>query len=108
LPSISSTLYVQILRTNVISAAFFYIQVTRKKAAEMTFVRKIRAFNVDEIDTKTTKLAFGFEILAPKISYKKRARKMLMKLTPTLSPFLSLYLSHSSFIPSFRYEPNAT
>ncbi len=31
--------------------AFFYIQVTRKKAAEMTFVRKIRAFNVHEIDT---------------------------------------------------------
>jgi hypothetical protein len=31
---------------------------------------------------KTTKLAFGFEILAPKILYKKRARKRLMKLTP--------------------------
>jgi len=30
---------------------------------------------------KTTKLAFGFEILAPKISYKKCARKMLKKLT---------------------------
>ncbi len=36
---------------NVVSAAFFYIHVTRKKAAEMTFVRKICAFNVDEIDT---------------------------------------------------------
>jgi len=31
---------------------------------------------------KTTKLAFGFEILASKISYKKCVRKMLMQLTP--------------------------
>jgi len=31
---------------------------------------------------KTTKLAFGFEILAPKILYEKRAHKRLMKLTP--------------------------
>jgi len=31
---------------------------------------------------KITKLAFGFEILAPKILYKKRAHMMLMKLTP--------------------------
>jgi len=30
---------------------------------------------------KTTKLAFGFDILAPKILYKKRAQKTLMKLT---------------------------
>jgi len=28
-----------------------------------------------------TKLAFGFEILAPKILYEKCAREMLMKLT---------------------------
>ena len=32
-----------LLRTKV-------VHVTRKKAAETTFVRKIRAFNVDEID----------------------------------------------------------
>jgi len=30
---------------------FSYIQVTRKNATEMTFVRKIRTNNVDEIDT---------------------------------------------------------
>jgi hypothetical protein len=30
---------------------------------------------------KTTKLAFGSEILAPKNSYKKRVGKTLMKLT---------------------------
>ncbi len=29
------------------------IHVTRKKAAETTFVRKIRTYNVDEIDTCT-------------------------------------------------------
>jgi hypothetical protein len=42
-PSISSTLNVQIFRTNVVSAAFFtYIctYIRRKKAAEMTFVQK--------------------------------------------------------------------
>ncbi len=31
---------------------------------------------------KITKLCFGFEVLVPKISYKKRARTTLMKLTP--------------------------
>jgi len=36
---------------NVISAAFFYICMYVKKAAEMTFVQKTRAFNIDEIDT---------------------------------------------------------
>jgi len=52
--SISSTLYVRIFRTNVVSAAFLHT-VTRKKAAEMTIIRKICAFNIDEIDTlKTT------------------------------------------------------
>jgi len=33
---------------------------------------------------KTMKLAFGFEILVPKILYKKRTLKMLMKLTTGL------------------------
>jgi len=31
--------------------SFFYVHVTRKKTAKMTFVWKIRTFNVDEIDT---------------------------------------------------------
>ncbi len=37
--------FINILRTN-----FSYV---RKKAAEKTFVRKIRAYNVDQIDTKS-------------------------------------------------------
>jgi hypothetical protein len=49
LPSISSTLNMHVFRTNVILAAFStYV---RKKAAKTTFVRKMCAFNVDEIDT---------------------------------------------------------
>ncbi len=32
--------------------------------------------------SKTKKLAFGFEILAAKILYEKRTKKMLMELTP--------------------------
>jgi len=38
---------------NVVSAAFFlrmYVHMYVKKAAEMTFVRKKRAKNIDEID----------------------------------------------------------
>ncbi len=31
--------------------SFYYVHVTRKKAAEKTFVRKKRVYNVDEIDT---------------------------------------------------------
>jgi hypothetical protein len=31
---------------------FYYVYVTRKKAAETMFVRKICAFNVDEIDDR--------------------------------------------------------
>jgi len=52
--SISSTLNVRIFRTNIILAAFlrfFYECTYVKKAAETTFVQKMRAFNVDEIDT---------------------------------------------------------
>jgi len=30
--------------------SFYYVHVTRKKAAEMKFVRKICAYNIDEID----------------------------------------------------------
>jgi len=52
--SISSTLNVQIFRSNVVLAVFssyMYIE----KAAKMTFVRKMRAYNVDEIDGMTLK-----------------------------------------------------
>jgi hypothetical protein len=38
-----------------VSAAFFLLHV-HKKTAETTFVRKIRTFNVDEIDTWCRKL----------------------------------------------------
>ncbi len=48
--SISSTLNARILRTNVISAAFFSSYMYVKKAAETAFVQKIRTYNVDEID----------------------------------------------------------
>jgi len=54
LVSISSMFYVQIFCTNAASAVFPCIRnvhVTRKKAAETTFVRKTRTYKVDEIDT---------------------------------------------------------
>jgi len=38
----------------VISAAFFLVTVC-KKAAETTFVRKIRTYNIDEIDRRSDK-----------------------------------------------------
>jgi hypothetical protein len=44
----------------------------------MRFLYKILA-------QKTTKLTFGFEILALKLLYEKCAGKMLMKLTPEKS-----------------------
>jgi len=37
---------------NIRFGSFYYVHVTRK-AAEMTFVRKMRAFFVDEIDTRS-------------------------------------------------------
>jgi len=48
--SISSTFYAKISCTNVIRAAVF-LRMYIKKAAEMTFVRNICTFNVDEMDT---------------------------------------------------------
>ncbi len=33
---------------------FYYVHVTRKKAAKMMFVRKIRMYNVDEIEGRLT------------------------------------------------------
>ncbi len=37
--------------------SFFYVHVTRKKAAEMTFMQKMRTFNNDEIDSWLVKLS---------------------------------------------------
>ncbi len=51
LESISSTFYVRIFRTEVVSTAFFYVHVTRKKLQNKTFVQKMLEQNVDEIDT---------------------------------------------------------
>jgi hypothetical protein len=42
--------------------SFYYVYVTTKKATEMTFVRKIRTFNVDEIDTRFTLILFVHDI----------------------------------------------
>jgi len=41
--SISSTLYERMFRTNVVFSSYMYVE-------KMTFIRKIRTFNVDEID----------------------------------------------------------
>jgi len=43
--------FIHVDRTNVRFGSFYYVHVTRKKAAKMTFVRKTRAFYVDDIDT---------------------------------------------------------
>jgi len=43
------------------------VHVARKKAAEMTFVRKMRAFYVDEIDTCWNGLAFKQSIMIKKV-----------------------------------------
>jgi len=41
-------------RTKVLCAAFFYLHVTRKKAAEKTFIQEMYVHkNVNEIDTST-------------------------------------------------------
>jgi len=46
--------FINVKRTNFsykrCFSSFYYVHVTRKKTAKMTFVRKIRAFNIDEID----------------------------------------------------------
>jgi len=48
----------------------------------VNFINLLRAhLSYEILVPKTTKLAFGFEILAPKILYKKRTKKTLMKLT---------------------------
>ncbi len=51
LPSIPSTLNVRNFCTKMRFGSFYHGHVTRKDAETM-FVRKIRTYNVDEIDTK--------------------------------------------------------
>jgi hypothetical protein len=49
----------------------------------VNFIKVLRAcFWYKILAPKTMKLAFGFEIFVPKISYKKGAQKAVMKLTP--------------------------
>jgi len=53
-----------------------------KWATVVNFINIFCAYFSNKIlAPKTTKLAFGFEILAPKILYEKPAHKMLVKLT---------------------------
>jgi len=54
------------------------------KSISLTFHTR---FSYKILAPKTTKLALGFEILAPKTSYKNRAHKTLMKLTPHIHSF---------------------
>jgi len=44
-----------VFRTNVVSAAFLVTCIV-EKAAEMTFVRKIHTFTIDEIDSREVKV----------------------------------------------------
>jgi hypothetical protein len=66
-----------IFRTNVILAAFSsYMYIV--KAAETTFVQKIRTFNVDEIDGWCKTMTVGVFVVCT---------KGLEKLTPAICPF---------------------
>jgi len=57
----------------------------------VNFINILRVcFSFKILAPKTTKLAFGFEILATKISYEKRTRKTLMKLTTCQCNCLSI------------------
>ncbi len=73
--SISSTFYVRIYHTNVVSAAFSsYVLALSKK-----FVRKTRAYDVDEIDCrKKAKLALKHSIKTRKPIFfvKKRLNQL--------------------------------
>ncbi len=68
--SISSTFFARVFRTKRRFGSFFLDTTSTNVAAEMTFVRKIRTFNVDEIDGKIIILFFailpttsdGFEV----------------------------------------------
>ncbi len=45
--------FINVKRANFLyECHFFYVHVTRKSCRNVTFVQKIRTFNVDEIDTR--------------------------------------------------------
>jgi hypothetical protein len=51
------------MREFFVRTSFLYVRVTRKKAGKTTFVRKTRAYNVDEIDGRLAQEAqIEFEI----------------------------------------------
>ncbi len=58
----------------------------------------LRASFVQILVPKTTKLAFGFKILVPKISYKKCAWKTLIKLTTGRQKSFSFVLCVRKFL----------
>jgi hypothetical protein len=45
-----------------VRTSFFYIHITRKSCRNATFVRKIRTFNVDEIDYRMSSLFAGITL----------------------------------------------
>jgi len=57
--------FINVKHTNLLYerrfGSFYYVHVTRKKADETTFVRKLRTFNVDEIDVRSSKLGMDVE-----------------------------------------------
>ncbi len=55
-----------------------------------------RTFFVQNFGAKATKLAFGFEIFAPKVLYEKRECIMLMKLTPVVN-FINVKRTNFSY-----------
>ncbi len=54
--SISSTFFARVFRTKRRFGSFFLDTTSTNVAAEMTFVRKIRTFNVDEIDGRSNEM----------------------------------------------------
>jgi len=64
--------------------SFYYVHVTRKKAAKTTFIRKICSFNIDEIDGRC-----HFQQLFTCSFYASRSQKR--KNTATLSVFLRFW-----------------
>ncbi len=57
--SISSTFFARFFHTNVVFLCTHKVHVTRKKAAETTFVRIMRLINIHEIDTKGGRYSEG-------------------------------------------------
>jgi hypothetical protein len=56
LVSISSTLNARVFYTKICFSSFFNIHVARKSCQNVTFIQKMRAKNVDEIDTWNIRL----------------------------------------------------